>query len=53
MLVITAIIDSITPLGWQGFVQDFLEPIRLFWYQEPVSTTNTSLVEGLGAAPSQ
>ena len=53
MLVITAIIDSITPFDWQGFVQDFLEPIRLFWYQEPVSTTNTELVEGLGDAPSQ
>ena len=49
MLVITAIIDSIAPFDWQGFVQDFLKPTRLFG----LLRVHEELAEGLGVAPSQ
>ena len=30
LLVITGIVDTVTPVSWRGFVQDFLKPRRLF-----------------------
>jgi len=47
MLVITAIIDSITPFDWQGFVQDFLEPIRIFGFLR----VHAELAAEVGVAP--
>ena len=47
MLVITAIIDSITPFDWRGFVQDFLKPIRIFGFLR----VHAELAAEVGVAP--